>query len=267
MKKIFFLLTLGAMFLLSSCSNSDDNDTNAVAKLSVRLTDSPACYEEVLVDIQDVRVHFDGDGDEGGGWQMLEGVNSGIYNLLDFTNGADTLIAEEEFTAGTISQVRLVLGENNQVKIDGVYYDLATPSAQQSGLKLNYHAELEPGVAYSVWLDFDAGRSVVAKGNGSYSLKPVMRIFTEATSGAITGTVMPLEANPYVNAISADADTFSTYVDTVSGYFLIRALPEGDFKVKFSPAEGYQEKEIEEVEVTNGNVTDVGVVTIDEEIL
>lgn len=165
------------------------------AKLRIILTDAPANYQEVLIDIQEVRVHSAADGEEGG-WRTLSDINAGVYNLLDFTNGVDTLIAEEEMPFGTISQIRLMLGENNRIKKGGEYYVIKTPSAQQSGLKLKVHADLNRGVTYHLWLDFDAGRSIVEKGNGSYSLKPVIRVFTEATSGAIKGFVAPLEAGP-----------------------------------------------------------------------
>lgn len=47
------------------------------------------------------------------------------------------------------------------------------------------------GIEYKLWLDFDAGRSVVEIGNGNYILKPVIRIYSEATSGAIKGSVLP----------------------------------------------------------------------------
>ena len=39
--------------------------------------------------------------------------NPGIYNLLDFTNGKDTLIADAELSGGSNSQIRLILGDNN----------------------------------------------------------------------------------------------------------------------------------------------------------
>ncbi len=43
---------------------------------------------------------------------------------------------------------------------------MKTPSAQQSGLKLNVHEEFLQGVAYEYIIDFDAARSIVKTGNG-----------------------------------------------------------------------------------------------------
>ncbi|SMO45947.1 protein of unknown function [Saccharicrinis carchari] len=264
MKHISFSVLIGALFLLASCSNGDEVDNKSFenAQLSIRLTDAPANYDEILIDIREVRVHFAGKGEEGG-WQTLSGINAGVYNLLDYTNGADTLIAEHEFPAGIISQIRLLLGENNRIKKDGVYYDIMTPSAQQSGLKLKVHADLTRGVAYRLWLDFDAGRSIVEKGNGSYSLKPVIRVFTEAASGAIQGVITPVEARPYIHAVSAQKDTFSTYADGETGFFMIKALPKGSYKVEFNTTAGYQAKSIKDVEVETSRVTDMGSIVIE----
>ncbi len=258
-KVLLTLLALAVIGFVYSCSDDD----SGTAKFSLRLTDSPAEFEEVLIDVQEVRVSFQSEDENDVTWITLDELEPVVIDLLTLTNGTDILLAEEELPVGTISQIRLVLGDNNQIKVDGEYYDIKTPSAQQSGLKLNVHAELQAGLTYRMWLDFDAGRSIVEKGNGSYSLKPVIRTFTEATSGAITGMVSPIESKVYIHAISADLDTVSTYADSETGYFLIRALDEGEYKLKFLPVDGFQEKEIEDVLVETGIVTDVGDVEIE----
>lgn len=256
MKNLMTVALLSLSIVLFSCA--DDNEQ---ARLSIRLTDGPGDYEEVLIDVQEVKINVSDDDDSG--WQSLQSTRKGIYNLLDFSNGIDTLLVDEFLPAGKISQMRLVLGSENKVKIDGEYYDLATPSAQQSGLKFNIHTELKDGITYKLWIDFDAGRSIVKKGNGSYSLKPVIRTYTEATSGAINGNVVPVAAKPYVMAISAENDTLGTYADIETGFFLIKGIEPGTYQVKLEPVDGFQEKTIEGVEVPLGNVTQLGEVTLD----
>ena len=229
--------------------------------ISVRLTDAPGSYQEVLIDVQEVMINvYDSESD---GWITLTDINKGVYNLLDFTNGMDTLIAEEMVPEGKISQMRLVLGDNNKVKIDDVYYNLATPSSQQSGLRFNIYAVISSGYTYKIWIDFDAEKSIVKEGNGSYSLKPVITTFTEATSGAIEGIVNPVGSKPYVSAISSDLDTFSTYADTLTGYFKIRALDEDTYTLLIEPLSEYAVKEIENINVTNGSTTNVGTINIE----
>ena len=84
------------------------------------------------------------------GWDTVKNINAGIYNLLDFTNGLDTLLGSTVLPAGKISQMRLVLGSRNTVNIDGTISDLKTPSAQQSGLKFKIDATLKAGITYDV---------------------------------------------------------------------------------------------------------------------
>ena len=110
MKKTIGILALS--IALFSCSDSEEN-----ARLEIRLTDAPGDYEAVYVDIQGVEIHAD-EGNTSNGWKSLE-VQEGRYNLLEFTNGIDTLLATAVLPAGRISQIRLILGDNNSVKIDG----------------------------------------------------------------------------------------------------------------------------------------------------
>ena len=241
-----------AVFFMTSCS--DDGARNA--RLEVRLTDAPGDYEAVNIDIVGVEVHSS----EGGGWQSLD-VAAGVYNLLDLTNGLDTLLGAIDLPPGELSQIRLVLGDNNSITVDGQTYDLSTPSGQQSGLKLNVHTNLVAGLTYTMVLDFDAARSIVLTGNGKYILKPVIRVITTATSGGIAGSVSNPASTPAVFAIIAPDTLGSTFADS-TGHFMINGLPAGVYTVSFSPAAGYTIADRTGVIVTVGNITDLGVVTV-----
>ena len=140
-----FLCFLSIGFMaLSSCS-TDNSD--ATSKFNVRLTDAPGDYAEVNVDVANVQIHV-GAGDGASGWQSLSLVNPGVYNLLNFVNGNDTLLASDELPAGRVSQIRLVLGSNSSLKLmDGTLIpNLVVPSGQESGLKLNIDADIAEGV-------------------------------------------------------------------------------------------------------------------------
>ena len=252
MKKTIGILALS--FALFSCSDEEKN-----ARLEIRLTDAPGDYEAVNVDIQGIEIHSD-DGNMSNGWRSLN-VQKGQYDLLTLTNGIDTLLASAELPAGRVSQIRLILGDNNSVRIDGQELELTTPSAQQSGLKLNVHADLMEGITYKILLDFDAARSIVRTGNGAYNLKPVIRSITEATSGAIKGQVTPVESLPAVFAIVGSDTLGTTYADDGGNYFL-KGLPGGTYRVSFDSKEGYSDFSKEGVSVTVGSVTDMGNVSL-----
>lgn len=257
MYRILGLLVLSS-FLWVACSDDDRGN----ARIEVRLTDAPGDYEKVNIDIQAVEVHSS-EGEQSSGWTSLT-VNKGVYNLIDLTNGLDTLLAEAELPAGKISQIRLILGSDNSVQIDGNEIHLTTPSGSQSGLKLNVQTELTEGITYKILLDFDAARSIVKRGNGDYNLKPVIRAITEATSGAIKGAIDPAAALPAVFAIVSSDTVASTFADE-AGNFLLRGVPAGTYTVSFDPKEGYTPQAKEGVSVSIGAVTDLGTVTVIED--
>ena len=252
---------VGCALFVIAC---DDDDDTAVKKpiVEVRLTDGPGDYDQVNIDIEDVQVNPSNDND---GWiSLMNNNDKGVYDLLTLTNGEDVLLGSVALSATRLSQIRLILGTNNTIKIGDTSYDLITPSAQQSGLKLNLQQTLEEGVTYRILLDFDAAKSIVARGNNTYSLKPVLRVISEATSGSITGTVTPIISSPAIYAIQGE-DTVNTTRPDDLGKFVLQALPVGTYKVTFEPGAGFVPKVIENVAVTLGTATPLGSITIEEE--
>ena len=247
---VFLLLSV----YLFACSSNDQT-----SRIEVRLTDAPGDYDAVNIDIQGLQVHTQ-EGNPTTGWISLD-VQKGVYDLLQLTNGIDTLLASSALPAGRISQIRLILGNNNSIVIDGQEIPITTPSSQQSGLKLNVQAELTEGITYKILLDFDAARSIIKRGNDAYNLKPVIRALSEATSGAIRGEVNPIASSPAVFAIMQDDTVATTYADE-SGKFLLRGVPAGTYIVGFNPKEGYEPMQKENITVIVGNVIDLGTVTI-----
>lgn len=249
-KLCVFIITL--VLTLTACTSG-----NETATLEVRLTDAPADFEEVNIDIQEVQVN---NTNGGSGWESLE-ITPGVYNILELTNGLDTLLGSIELPAGRIQQIRLVLGDDNTVKVDGQTYSLQTPSAQQSGLKLNLNTTLSEGISYTILLDFDAARSVVERGNKKYLLKPVIRAVEEATSGAIKGAVNPIDTTPVIYAITGQ-DTVATAYTDAAGMFLIRGLDAGNYTVSVVPANGKATVTKSQVSVSIGAVTHLGIIEI-----
>ncbi len=263
------LLALASLAMLWGAVGCDINDdvNEKKASIQIKLTDAPALnYDEVNVDIRGVSVGVAG-GDADGDWIDLNINNPGVYNLLDLRNGNTVLLAGGDIPAGDISQIRLMLGENNSVVVDGVEYDLDTPSAQQSGIKLNLHQTLLPGVAYSFVMDFDAARSVVARGNGSYGLKPVIRTYAESFGGSIKGVVLPARVDTvgvaYVQIVN-DGDTLISIPED-DGFFLFAGLAPAmwDLTVVADESTSYVDEAIDDIVVKVGEVVDLGVIELD----
>jgi hypothetical protein len=259
-KILLFVMMVGASLSMFSCKKDGDNNNNnngpGTATVTMRLTDAPGDYDHVYVDIQQVVVTV-----EGSAAVTITPVRPGVYDLLDFANGVDTLLMESTIPAGKISQIRLVLGPNNSVVVDGTTYPMATPSAQESGLKLNLKETLVAGGAYTFWLDFDAGKSIVQTGNGAYKLKPVIRAYSAQTNGRLKGYVMPLTAMATVYAV-AGTDTLSAIPDP-NGFFMFSGMVDGTYTVIVEPGIlGLQVYTQNNVAVTYGAETNLGTITL-----
>lgn len=261
MKKIFNnFLAMGLIATsMFSCTESGMNENTESARLVVKMIDAPGDYEEVNVDIQDIQIN---NSEEEEGWASLDTIESGVYDLLTLTGGAEALLADNELPAGPLSQIRLILGDKNSLKVDGETLPLTVPSGSQSGLKLAVNQTLEAGVTYSILLDFDAAQSVVEAGNsGKYLLKPVIRTVLEATSGSIQGNVSPAEVSSAIYAIQAEDTLASSYTDE-SGDFLLQGVEAGTYTVTVDPGTSseFEAQSFENQEVVTGEVLDMGTI-------
>jgi len=164
---VLYLLLMAGTISFYSCSK-DNSSGNS--NLKVKLTDAPAAFDQVNVDVQQVRVNLRNDSS---GWFSLN-TNAKVYNLLGLQNGVDTLLATGTVQAGTVQELRLILGSNNTVVVGGVSYPLTIPSGSESGLKIKVGKNVNAGLD-SLVVDFDAALSIQSE-PGGYKLRPVLRI-------------------------------------------------------------------------------------------
>ncbi|MEO6490467.1 MAG: DUF4382 domain-containing protein [Ferruginibacter sp.] len=157
--------------LLTSCSKDSQEGTSM---LNVRLTDAPTAFDEVNIDIQEVKIKFTDDDSTDNNWITLI-THPGIYNLLAYQNGVDTLLATGVFSTRVVKEIRFILGPNNNIVNAGIIYPLTIPSGSESGLKLKINKELHASLE-TIIIDFDAALSIHQNGTGDYLLKPVLRI-------------------------------------------------------------------------------------------
>jgi hypothetical protein len=223
--------------LLAACGGGGGGGGEGT--LRVALTDAPSCYQHVWVTVEKVRVHTSASAADGdAGWRELVLSPARRIDLLSLTNGVLEELGSMPLPAGSYSQVRLVLAENsatapqaNAVQpIGGAVTPLRTPSAQQSGLKLQVNFEVVANQIVDLVLDFDACKSVVRAGNsGGFVLKPVVSVtprFVTSIQGFVT-TTMALSAT----SVSAqqDGEVVRSTAPDASGKFVLSFLPEGTY--------------------------------------
>jgi len=233
--------------LLQACGGGSDASSD-MGSVRFALADAPACgYDAVNVTVQKVRINQSSSAsDTDGGWSEVVLSPAKRVNLLDLTNGVLEELGQASVPAGSYSQVRLVLAENDAtsplansvVPTGGSEVALDTPSAQQSGLKLQTHITVAAGTVADFVLDFDACKSVVPRGNsGQFNLKPVIAVLPRISAAGlkVEGYVAPALgiSTTSVSLQSAGVVARSTVPDA-TGHFVLSPVPEGSYDLVVS---------------------------------
>lgn len=255
----FLVITFTSLFF-TSCNN-DGSDPSQTSVMKVRLADAPGDYKEVNLDVRDIMIKSNSNTDDQG-WVSIGNLpaEGKIYNMLTLTGGVSALLADKVVPSGYLGQIRLLLGDKNTVVLkDGTSYLLNTPSAQQSGLKLNVNQTLMAGATYDFLLDFDVAHSIVVQAgtSGNYNLHPVVKVSTSATSGVIKGTIANIAvAKQVLVSVVVGTETVSAYANA-EGVFQLNGIPAGTYIVTLTPdpTSGLLIKTIPGVIVVNGETT------------
>ena len=269
-KSLAWLVASLLAVLVTGCGGNAG--TSAPGSIRVSMTDAPACgFDEVNVTVNKLRVHQSSSATENSsGWTDITLIPARKINLLDLNNGIVKVLGEAPLTAGHYTQLRLVLDPNipntpnslaNSVVLTGETKETAldTPSAVQSGIKLIHEFDVASGQRVDLMLDFNACKSIVKRGNGTYALKPVIKVLPFALNG-IAGFVDSalLGSNVTVTAQQNGVIVQSTAPFQTGEFFLTRLLP-GSYDVVIA-ADGHATATIANVSVATAtsvvNVSD-----------
>lgn len=252
------LAAMSLLFGLASCGGGGggiEGTGSALGTMRLSMTDAPACgFDAVHITVDRVRVHQSaGAVDADAGWSEVVLLDPATgkpqpkrIDLLTLSNGVLEPLGQTDLPAGKYTQMRLVLAPNTAADplanavtpTGGAETVLTTPSAQQSGLKLNVNIDIPVGKVADFALDFDACKSVVKRGNsGEYNLKPVIAV-TPIVSDAglrVIGYVDPAIAvgSTVVSVQQAGVPVKATAPDA-TGQFVLYPVPAGTYDLVVS---------------------------------
>jgi hypothetical protein len=258
-----------------SCSDDKITDPEKGSRVILKLIDSEGDYQEVNVEIIDIQYNSS---DEENGWQSFT-PEQGYPIQTDLTElvaGNELLLSDEIIPSGWMEQIRLVLSDNNTLKIEGQeeLIPLKTPSAQQSGLKIKLNQELDPGFSYTFILDWDVQRSIVSAGNsGQYILKPVIRANAEVNSGSVSGIVVAdvigdestdlfPQKDVVVDIFTSGGDYVTNTQTNENGEFLIQGLSPGEYEIRIETLEYVPYVSEDPIVVTVGEINYLGTIEL-----
>jgi len=180
--RLFLPGRLIMIFILAACNKENSVEIpQGSQNLSVFLTDNPAMFDKVLIDIRQLEVcidtsdHSSGSSDDdkdddnsGRGSNDDDdddddkddddkdddrnsddrscnwqkiSIRTGVYDLLSLRNGADTLLGTAQLPAGRIRKIRVTLGNNNSVVIDSVSFPLTLGSNSQQSIEIKVSSD------------------------------------------------------------------------------------------------------------------------------
>ncbi|WP_244197935.1 DUF4382 domain-containing protein [Caballeronia ptereochthonis] len=241
------MLGLAALLplMLAACGGGGGDSASGTPSgtLHVAMTDAPSCgFDHVYVTVSQVRVNASAQaGDNDAGWTTVALPTPQKIDLLSLTNGVLADLGQSALPAGQYQQVRLLLASNSSntlansvVPSGGTEQPLDTPSATQSGYKIIQPFTVQPNTLVDLVLDFNACKSIVTRGNGSYALKPVVTATPTTVSGQIAGYVGRAQAGATVYAEQGGKVVKGTLADSTGKFVLsplIQSSTQGTYDV------------------------------------
>ena len=265
-----------AALALSACGGGGSS-SGGTGTLSMSLTDAPACgYSAVNVTITKLSVNQSSTASvTDPGWIDIP-IATQRVDLLSLQNGVLAKLGQVPLAPGKYTQMRLLLADNasaaaaqpipNSVVPTGkAETALTTPSAQQTGLKLNVDINIAADQLADFVIDFNACKSVVSAGaSGKYLLKPVLSVtpnFISAVKGSVDASIAS-GANTSIlleqpgTATSAPVVVKATAPDS-AGNFVLGPVAPGTYDLVIT-ANGHATAVVTGVAVQSGLVTIVG---------
>jgi len=239
-------LAIAASFALASCGGGGGGiggTGSAQGTLRLAITDAPSCgYDAVNITIEKVRVHRNVDAADGDtGWSEIVLSPARRIDLLTLSNGVLQDLGQTLLPAGKYTQLRLVLAANGTatpppnsvVPTGGAETALTTPSAQQSGLKLNTNIDVASNEVADFVLDFDACKSVVKRGNsGQYNLKPVISVIPRLSDAGmrVVGYVdASIAGSATLVSLQSNGVPVKATSPAANGQFVLYPVPAGTY--------------------------------------
>lgn len=254
----------------SVTATTDELTSRVPSTIHVYLTDDQnLVFDKVFIDIKKVEIKLEDNGvDSLGGWFSLS-ITPGVYDILRFRNGVDTLFGTGTIPANRkLQKIRLTLGNNNSVVMNGQTQPLKVKDNNNEVIaKLDAsNVEMSGTDQFLFWIDFDAGKSIKTDNSGSgnnngFELRSNIRIFSKKKSGRIEGRVLPAAAQAIVSAING-TDTVTARPER-EGEFKFVGLKAGTYSLYFNAtANNYQDTTITNIIVRTNEDTKVNTVQL-----
>lgn len=278
----FIVVALGVCLFACKKDESFSGYPSTKSSVNIFLTDDQSLlFDHVFLDIQKLEIKVedsseakqerehqgqvddnDSRGDASLGWTAVT-IRPGVYDILRFRNGLDTLFASASFAATrALKKVRLTLGVNNSVASNGITSPLVVKNNDNFVvIKIDESlVQVNSGGLTNFWIDIDAGRSIKLHGK-DFELKPSIKVFSKEKAGGVEGRVLPKDAAAIVMAING-TDTATAKPEN-EGEFKFIGLKPGTYSIRYHATAGnYIDTTINNIKVSGKEDFKLAAVTL-----
>ena len=275
--------------IIAGCSKNNSGSSTVspgTQQVLLYMTDGPGFFDHVYIDIQKVQVlvdtcsdndddtskhhgwawgwnnHQNDNADSCKLWETLD-IRAGVYDILSFRNGLDTLFAQGVIPEGKIRKIKISLGTNNSLVKDSITYPITIPGNNDAVIVINLRGdeweEFETR-HHRLWMDFDIGRSIVWTRDNIFILNPFIHCFIDNTTGRIKGTITPMAAFPVLTLYNNSDTAYA--LPNRNGDFKLRGLPAGEYSLFVNASNGYKDTTISNITVTAGKEIKLDVINL-----
>jgi len=264
MKKMKYFFATLLIIVAASCAN--DNTTEPVGTLSLKLTDAPMHYSQFMsasITIDKIEI-----GNSAHANSFITLTNTPMkYNLLELVNGITSTMATIEIPAGDYDLLRLYISSTEMKMVNG---DSFTYNMEQEGysgngmmqngmmlnnqnrsidIKLENIMTISNGSMSEFLLDIDVDQSFMLEGVNynnmmmgmtGFTFMPTMRFVDMSTSGTINGTVKDAHGNlPNVTiSLMHNGTLYTTTHSDLNGHYAFIGIPQGMYTME-AELDGY----------------------------
>ena len=222
--------------------------------LRVRLTDAPADFDSLVLDIREIAMHRTGDST----WHAFT-PGQRIVDLLATRNGNFLDLGTFSLTGGAVDSMRLKLGPGSRV-VSGSTQQTIAMDGDTSGTGFPTSLTVTNNTTTDVGLDIEAARSLRADGAGGWIFVPQVRAVPFSGTGSITGTISPGDSLAAIYAFTGADTVASTLTSVTSGDFALTLLSPGTYSVLVYGATNQRDTTVTGVTVTAGQATNLGTI-------
>lgn len=260
--KYFFV----ALLIITATSCANDNTTDPVGTLSLKLTDAPMHYDQFMsasVTIDKIEI---GNSHDANSFITLTDAPM-TYNLMALVNGMTSTMATVEIPVGDYDLMRLYISstEMKMANGDSFTYNMHQEGYSGSGMmqngmmlnnqnrsidiQLDHLMTISNGSMSEFLLDIDVDQSFMLEGvtynnmmmgMTGFTFMPTMRFVDMANAGTINGTVQDVNGNLPNATISLmhNGTLYTTTHSDENGHYAFIGIPEGMYTVE-AELEGY----------------------------